>query len=303
MENLEFSSLPQFLFDLELHLVEGLQFLEFEGAKIAFDFQPSKDSCKNLLVLVNGYQRNRLDFRAFRKKVEKLSPHTATLALDNRYCGQTTVLSSDPLTIARMARDVLALSAFFCKILSLNNFSLLGISMGGMIAQTLASGNSNIDKLFLVSTTAGGKSRTWPIEVKDPTTLEYKSSYETLDSTKKHMRRYFGERFLKSSPLLFEMMCKTLVKTNVGESLESGDSAKVQFYASANFDGVENLSNIKAKTLVISGDEDYIIPLENSYYLSNNIQFSSLIVYKEVGHLILIEEPEKFANDVFEFLK
>ncbi len=302
MENLEFSSLPQSLFELELHTGEGLQFLEFEGAKIAFDFQPSKESCQNLLVLVNGYQRNRLDFRAFRKKIEKLSPHTATLALDNRFCGQTIVSSSEPLTITRMAKDVLALSAFFCKALSLNSFSLLGISMGGMIAQTLASGNSCIDKLFLVSTTSGGTGRTWPVEVKDPTTLEYKSSYETLESTKKHMRRYFGERFLKSSPLLFEMMCKTLVKAN-SESLEIGDGAKIQFYASSTFDGVKCLSNIKAKTLVVSGDEDHIIPLENSHFLSKQIPNCLLIVYNEVGHLILIEEPEKFANDICKFLK
>jgi pimeloyl-ACP methyl ester carboxylesterase len=304
VENLEFSSLPQSLFDLELHTGEGLQFLEFEGAKIAFDFQPSKEeSCQNLLVLVNGYQRNRLDFRAFRKKIEKLSPNTATLSLDNRYCGQTIVTSSDALTIFRMARDVSALAAYFCKALNLKDYSLLGISMGGMIAQTLASGNSCINKLFLVSTTSGGKGRTWPVEVKDPTTLEYKSSYETLDSTKKHMRRYFGERFLKSSPLLFEMMCKTLVKTNTAENPETGDGAKTQFYASANFDGVENLLNIKAKTLIVSGDEDHIIPLENAHYLSNSIPSSSLIVYNEVGHLILIEEPEKFANDICGFLK
>ena len=303
MENLEFSSLPQSLFDSELHIGEGLQFLEFEGAKIAFDFQPSKNSCQNLLVLINGYQRNRLDFRAFRKKIEKLDSNTATLALDNRYCGQTSVFSTEPLTVLRMARDVLALSAYFCKALNLNEFSLLGISMGGMIAQTLASRNSNIDKLFLVSTTSGGSGRTWPLEVKDPTTLEYKSSYETLDSTKKHMRRYFGERFLKSSPLLFEMMCKTLVKSNQVENSGVEDGAKVQFYASATFDGVNYLSNIKAKTLVISGNEDHIIPIENAHYLSNGIPNSSLIVYKEVGHLILIEEPEKFANDVCEFLK
>jgi pimeloyl-ACP methyl ester carboxylesterase len=303
VENFEFSSLPQFLYELELHITEGVQFLEFEGAQIAFDFQPSKEPCQNLLVLINGYKRDRLDFRAFRKKIEKLSPHTATIALDNRFCGQTKVTSSELLTVTRMARDVLALSAIFCKALNLKVFSLLGISMGGMIAQTLASGNSCVEKLFLVSTTSGGMGRTWPVEVKDPKTLEYKNLYETLDSTKKHMLRYFGKRFLKSSPLLFEMVCKNLVKANAGENSKNGDGAKNQFYASVIFDGVKNLSNIKAKTLVISGNEDHVIPLENSNYLSKQILNSSLIVYHEVGHLILIEEPEKIVNDICNFLK
>ncbi|APJ03898.1 alpha/beta fold hydrolase [Silvanigrella aquatica] len=300
MENLQFSSFPSSLFEQPLHQGEGVQFLDFEGAQIAFDFQSAKAPCEKLLVLVNGYQRNRMDFRAFRKKIEKLSPQTATLALDNRYCGQTTVSSSNPLTVIRMARDVSALAAFYCKILNLKDFSLLGISMGGMIAQTLAAGNENVENLFLVSTTAGGLGRTWPVAVKDPSSLEYKNHYENLDSTKKHMERYFGARFLKSSTLLFDMMCKTLVKSNTGEMNES---AKTQFLASSTFDGVENIAKIKAKTLIVSGDEDQIIPLENAHYLSNNIAHSSLVVYPEVGHLILIEEPEKFANDICEFLK
>ena len=299
---MDFSSLPTSFFETDLQLKEGLQILDFEGAKIAFDFQPSLQTCENLLVLVNGYQRNRLDFRAFRKKIEKLSPKTATIALDNRYCGQTIVSTEDPLTVLRMARDVGALSSLFCKMLQLKTYSLLGISMGGMIAQSLAANQSSIDQLFLISTTAGGIGRTWPIEVKDPTKLEYKNNYQTLESTKKHMARYFGKRFLKNSSLLFEMMCKTLAKVKT-EEVTNFNGAEVQFYASSTFDGTEELSKIKAKTIIVSGDEDQIIPLENSYYLSNNIQYSSLIIYKEVGHLILIEEPEKFAFDISNFLK
>lgn len=303
MESLEFSSLPESLFNNEFSLRDGAQFLEFEGASIAFDFTPSQESCHNLLILVNGYQRDRLDFRAFRKKIEKLSPNTATLALDNRYSGQTKVTHDEPLTMYRMARDVMALAAYFCKILNLNNYSLLGISMGGMIAQTLASGNSNVEKLFLVSTTAGGKGRTWPVDIKDPTKLKYKNPYETFESTKNHMRRYFGQRFLKTSNLLFEMMCKNLVKVNSLSMPDSKNFAENQFNASFNFDGEASLDKIRSKTLVISGDEDQIIPIENSNFLCQNIKNSFFIVYHEVGHLILIEEAEKFVNDVCNFLK
>ena len=302
MENLEFSSLAPSLFFENLNTDEGLQFLEFEGAKSAYDFIPAAAECQNLFILINGYQRTRLDFRAFRKKLFTLSPHTATLAFDNRYCGQTVVASNEPLTVERMARDALALAGFYCKVLNLNTFSVLGISMGGMIAQALASRNSSINKLFLVSTTAGGIGRSWPKEVKDPSKLEYKNNYETLESTKKHMARYFGDRFVKTSSLLFEMMCKTLVKANNDSNTVVDFGAKAQFFVSANYDGVVNLNNIKAKTLIVSGNEDQIIPVENARYLSNNIQNSSLIIYNEVGHLILIEEPEKFANDICQFL-
>ena len=55
------------------------------------------------------------------------------------------------------------------------------------------------------------------------------------------------------------------------------------------------------KTIIITGDEDKIIPYENSVYLNSNINNSKLIVYKNVGHLILIEEPEIFVQDIASF--
>lgn len=302
---MDFSSLPETFFEENpVELNEGLQFFQFEGAKIAFDFQPSLLPTQKLLILVNGYQRTRQDFRAFRKKLEKFAPHVATLALDNRYCGQTQVpdLNAE-LSVMQMARDVDALAQLVCKKLNLNTFSVLGISMGGMIAQQLASNCARVEHLILVSTTAGGKGRTWPPTIADPNALTYKDHYETLQSTQQHMQKYFGEKFLKTSPLLFEMLCKTMLKAKAEAGNSRQKDAEIQFYASSNFDIVSQLPNIKAKTLVISGTEDQIIPLENSSFLSNNIQAAKLFTYPEVGHLILIEEPEKFVQDVGQFIQ
>ncbi|WP_186644844.1 alpha/beta fold hydrolase [Fluviispira vulneris] len=302
IDYLEFSSLPLSLFDVCLKDEAGLQFLEFEGARIAFDFIPAQEACHRLLILVNGYQRTRQDFRAFRKKIEKISPNTATLSLDNRFSGETLDTGDDKLTVERMARDVSALAAIYCKKLNLTAFSLLGISMGGMIVQTLAAYNGNVDKLFLVSTTAGGSGRKWPVQVTDPKELKYKNPYVTLESTKEQMARYFGKRFLQGSPLLFDMMCKSILKARAENEASSDKSAEIQFYTSAIFDGTSFLTKIKAKTFIISGDEDHIIPLENSLYLKSNIENSVLKVYEGIGHLILIEEADKFVQDVSEFL-
>ncbi|BBH53348.1 alpha/beta fold hydrolase [Fluviispira sanaruensis] len=302
LDYLEFSSLPLSLFDVCLEIEAGAQFLEFEGARIAFDFLPAKDTCQKLLILVNGYQRTRQDFRAFRKKIEKLSPNTATLSLDNRFSGETQDSGIDILTVERMARDISALAAVFCKKLNLSTFSLLGISMGGMIVQTLAAHNGKVEKLFLVSTTAGGSGRTWPVQVKDPKELKYKNPYISLESTKAQMARYFGKRFLQGSPLLFDMMCKSILKARAENEASSDKAAEIQFYTSAIFDGIAFLGKIKAKTFIISGDEDHIIPLENSHFLNRNIENSVLTIYEGVGHLILIEEADKFVQDVSEFL-
>lgn len=288
-----------------LSLKPGLQFFNFEGAEIALDYQCTIERPSQLLILVNGFQRTRQDFRAFRKKFEIRCPHVATVSLDNRYCGETKVNEKNPLTHERLAQDIFAIAKIFMEKLNLNSFSLLGISMGGMVSLTLASmlPEGVLNNLFLVSTTAGGVSRVWRKNI-DPSLLKYENKNTDLESTKKNMALYFADRFLKNSAFLFEMMCKSMLRPSQTNEIDTNFAAEQQFNISINFDGVSFLNKIKAKkTIIISGDEDKIVPLGNATYLSKNISNSQLIVYPEVGHLILIEEPEKFVLDVASFFQ
>lgn len=276
-------------------------FFEYAGARIAYDFYPSKVTTTQLLLLINGYQRTRLDFRALCKRLGDQCPSLSLLALDNRFCGQTEVLdSSEGTSIVQMAEDAFALAQKHLNDLKLQSFSVLGISMGGMIAQALASLQPEVvDTLFLVSTTAGGEGRTWD---KGRNRKEYSvKNLETLEACRAHMTRYFGAKFLQNSPLLFDMLCKTMMRANADNAFHN--QAQKQFYASRDFDGVASLKNIQAaKTIIFSGDEDAVIPLENAHFLKKHISNSELVVYKGVGHLILIEEPDLFSRDVASYL-
>jgi pimeloyl-ACP methyl ester carboxylesterase len=151
--------------------------------------------------------------------------------------------------------------------------------------------------LYLVSTTCGGIGRTWFRPVEDPSKLKYENKNVDLDSIKKNMSRYFADRFLKNSSLLFEMMCKDMLKNSNKEEID--DRARRQFDVSVNFDKANLLNKISAKkTIIFSGDEDKIIPMQNAVYLNQHIANSKLVLYPEVGHLILIEEPEQFVQDI-----
>ncbi|MBX9702758.1 MAG: alpha/beta hydrolase [Silvanigrellaceae bacterium] len=293
------------------HFNSELQYLKRDDAKIAFDFYPAQNNCERLLILVNGYQRTRLDFRAFRKRLHSYLPTIATIALDNRYCGQSEVFSADKnldfqsspeALLFEMARDVVELGHIFCNLLSLSRFSLLGISMGGMIAQCVAAQEPQaIEHLALVSTTAGGAARVFPSHISDPKSIKYQELTGNNEISEM-MERYFAKRFLEHSPLLFDMFVKTMQKQSHAQP-KSSENAKKQFYASLAFDGTVQISKIKAKTCIFSGDEDRVIPLENSLFLKKAIPFAEFKLYKETGHLLLIEEPEHFTQDVAEFLK
>lgn len=291
--------------DISLHdlsLKPGLQYLHLPGVQLAIDYQCAVDHPLHLFILVNGYQRTRLDFRAFRKKFEKYVPHVATVVLDNRGCGETIVTDKKELSMEIMAKDVHNVATIFMEKLNLKTFSLLGVSMGGMIVQTLAGlfPLAPVHNLFLVSTTAGGAGRFWPRFVADPKKLKYENRHTDLESTRKNMSRYFADKFLENSPLLFETMCKNILKT-AGDEKQNIKAAE-QYYLAAQFDGTPFLSKISAKKIIIfSGDEDKIIPAQNSVYLNQHINRSQLILYPQVGHLILIEEPEKFVRDTVQF--
>jgi pimeloyl-ACP methyl ester carboxylesterase len=57
-----------------------------------------------------------------------------------------------------------------------------------------------------------------------------------------------------------------------------------------------------ARTLVITGDADRIVPLENSINLAAAIPEAKLVVMPGGSHLFFIEEPGDFNAAVIEFI-
>jgi pimeloyl-ACP methyl ester carboxylesterase len=59
---------------------------------------------------------------------------------------------------------------------------------------------------------------------------------------------------------------------------------------------------ISAPTLVIWGERDKLLPLQDGYLLAAAIPGSRLIVYEDTGHLVLWEQPERVATDLADFI-
>jgi pimeloyl-ACP methyl ester carboxylesterase len=64
----------------------------------------------------------------------------------------------------------------------------------------------------------------------------------------------------------------------------------------------QRLSEITVPTLVISGDNDQIVPVENSIRLAEDIPGAELIILENCGHLPQEECPESFLNAIQDFL-
>ncbi len=289
---------------LQSFLSAGQQILQRGGAQIAFDYDPPANGQKPtaLLVLINGFARPRADFRAFRKRIHAQMNGLATVALDNRGAGETQGGLED-LTVQNMALDAAFVAQTLCTSLDLETYHILGISMGGMIAQTWAAQDARVASLTLVSTTAGGHARVWPVGVnpEEARSKPFEPWSQDAQVLHRRMSRYFGPRFRKSSPLLIDMMVKNMLKSHTVESAQG--RAKAQYNATVGFDGTSLVREVRCPTLVLTGSEDEIIPPQNSEEICKLIPHAELRVFAEMGHLLLIEDPENFVALVRSFLE
>jgi pimeloyl-ACP methyl ester carboxylesterase len=61
------------------------------------------------------------------------------------------------------------------------------------------------------------------------------------------------------------------------------------------------ISTITKPTLIIWGDHDNLIPVENAYLFEKNIKGSKLVILKDIGHVPMEECPKKLATLIAEF--
>ncbi len=68
-------------------------------------------------------------------------------------------------------------------------------------------------------------------------------------------------------------------------------------------DSTSMLSEIHVPTLIIHGNDDQIIPLEEVETMHNAIPKSKLVILPDAGHLLNLEQPELFNNTLKMFLQ
>lgn len=236
-------------------------------------------------TLVNGHTRPLNDFRMLGKHlVEK---GRRVLALDNRGAGLTTVERG--FTLPEMADDVAAL----WRELGVSSGGLLGISMGGFIAETVAMAYpEKVEKLVLVSTAMNQRK----IRVDDrPWSTEFADNEAKLAP-------YFTKAFAERNAVLVKSMVKQITK-NVVDGRFS-ENSELQKAASKGFDAKARIEagGIRAPTLVVHGEEDEIIPFsaaeETLAALRRGGVGAELERFADAGHLLLAERPRELYATV-----
>ncbi len=229
------------------------------------------------LLMIMGLSFSLLDWG--KKFTELLAKHYQLILFDNRDAGLTS-LSTRPYTIADMADD----AAGLLDALKIPKAHVFGVSMGGVIAQKFAlKYPDKLDKLILGCTMAGGNCS----QLGDISGV-MNGNLSDLLFTPTFIQNYQQE--------LAEFIATTTPFHSKGNALER------QLQAFATHDTYDTLADIKAPTLVLTGDKDIAIPQSNSDLLAAKIPNSKLEIIADTAHGFSYSHPETTANLIHFFL-
>lgn len=177
-----------------------------------------------------------------------------------------------------------------------DSFSLLGLSYGGILAfEILRQAPERVNKLILMNT-------------------NYKEPSET---TRINQQRFLGMAYLGelkevTSEILIDAMVhpkyatdESLREAIVDMTLNVGlkgfhNQVKAQL---ARPDSTGDLTNITCPTLIITGRQDNICPLQLHEDMQEHIPNASLKVIDECGHLSTLECPDKVNSIIINWWK
>jgi pimeloyl-ACP methyl ester carboxylesterase len=183
--------------------------------------------------------------------------------------------------------------------LDIESAHILGISMGGCIAQQIGiSYPEKVRSLIIVSSIFGGPN----VITADKRTLAmmFASPTETLSKDQAMAMRYsvaFSSQWLKDNQSLIQQIQEW--RDQIPSPLYARGH---QAAATAGFNAQNELSQITAPSLILHGDSDLIVPPKNSEMISAAIPSSRLKFIEGGHHLSFIEHHEEFNTAVMSFI-
>jgi 3-oxoadipate enol-lactonase len=222
----------------------------------------------------------------------RLARRFQVITIDNRGIGASDTPPGHYST-RMMADDVLAV----LDAAGIQRASLIGTSLGGMIAQELALAHpERVDKLVLVATIPGGlRSRPMPL----PTT--YLFAWAPFMTSKAKLQQFvratLGSETLRRRP----KVARRLAARKLAHP-QSEHAWRAQAEAGMLFNLLGRQRRITRPTLVVQGTADQVVDPGNAEVLADLVPDARLQRFDGAGHLLYWEQPKRFVRVVTDFL-
>lgn len=226
-----------------------------------------------------------------------------TIVFDNRGVGRS-AKPAGPYAITKMADE----TAGLLDHLGIPSANVLGLSMGGMIAQELALRHpGKVDRLVLAATFPRPDDHQRQVQqnIMDAFGATMSDTGEiSVDMSNVNPIMFFQQLLpLVFTPEFINTQLMQLMQMFSGALQHGFDLNAIMAQAAAirDHDTVDRLSGIKAPTLVLHGDADRLIPVENGELLAKHIPGAKLTKIPGGSHGFNFEQQQNFNTAVLDF--
>ena len=222
-------------------------------------------------------------------QVEALNPYFQVLRYDIRGHGGSDA-PSGAYTLELLGKDVIKL----LDALDMDRVHFVGLSLGGMIGQSLALNDPHrIKSLALCDTAAIVPAEAEPLWHERMDRARRKGMEALLDQT---MERWFTPSFLKQNSRMLALIRQQVLATPVSGYIGCAEAIRKLNY-------LNRLSQIKMPALIMVGEEDPGTPVSVSVGMHERISNSKLVILPSARHLSNVEQAEAFNAALLRFLK
>ena len=256
----------------------------FNHQGIHLHYQWSYSGKKETFVFINALGT---DFRIWDEVAAHLRQHGNILRFDKQGHGLSS-LTDKTSKLEDYMEDLLHLVRY----LKVGKFNLIGLSVGGMIAQLMAHHHpSLIGNLILCNTrhkigdTAGWNNRIQQVEL---------SGVAGIAGTV--LQRWFPEHFWAKCPEMMAGIRTMLERCNTAGYIQTCKAIR-------DADLTEISKQIKHRTLCVAGSEDLSTTVEDVKGLADLIPGSRFEIIQRSGHLPCVDNSEKISSLILDFIK
>ena len=200
-----------------------------------------------------------------------------------------------PTSFPEMGANAIA----FIRALGLEQVDVLGISIGGFVAQEIAlQGGDLVRKIILVGTgyrgndmTASRSAEIFARSYEPPEHLWLAVHFAPSEASQKAGLAFLERKWLRKDrdP---EVSAQTVAAQGeaIGKWISSDENA------------LAYLKSIKQPTLVVQGSNDVIIPTAHSVTLQQHLPNAELVIYPDANHGSIYQYPDRFVAHAEQFL-
>ncbi len=262
-----------------------MPYTEAPGFRMYYETQGAGDP----LLLINGWGSDSTEWLF---QLPAFAKRFLAIVFDNRGAGRSET-PPGPYSTAQMADDAAALLTH----LGAARAHVLGVSLGGMVAQEVALRHPDqVRKLVLACTAPGGEGSVRPA----PEVLKMfirSPGGDPEEEIRRVLPFLYSERYLRDHPEEIE----EFVRRRLADPI-SVEGHAAQLAAAVSHSAWDRLAAIGAPTLVIAGDGEMVVPTENSRRIAERIPGAKLVILPGAPHRLFAENAEDFNRVVISFL-